>query len=93
MARDSARDRIARLTQSAPAQDHAHTPAQSPVQAPVHMHLQPQHAMLRLHCYVEREQMAYLNRVSQEQGVDKAVFVRHIIEFYRDHGPLKEVKP
>lgn len=92
MAHDSARDRIARLTRPVPAD--APTPAYTP--APVHAHnpahMQPQQRMVRLHCYVDPDQMAYLNRVSQAQGVDKAVFVRHIIDYYREHGPLKEMK-
>lgn len=91
MGRDSARERIARLTQvpaplHAPAPPYAPTPVHAPAPAHVPAKTPPR---VRLHCYVDQDQMDFLERLRTQQDVDKAVIVRHIIDFYREHGPLK----
>ncbi len=75
-------------------QPYAQDPAQQVVQVPAQEAAQtelPQRPerKVRLHCWIPERLKNYIADIAEELGVSEAEIVRHMVEFYRRHGPIR----
>lgn len=76
-----------------PVPEPVHTPAHVTAHIPVPDGSLPTAAepMIRFHAYLRPSQREWLEALATERGVKAAEILRHVLDWYVEHGPLSHV--